>query len=261
MPSSLSTPAYDTDELTRPRLVPARLENGQIVHDEDETEMGLAIEAGQPVVFKDVFPAERMIAARRAIAEWGETTPVFPNGKSASIPGTNFHRRDDETTPTRMPHIFHQYALGDWDHLPEGMADVEEIADILFKTQNRLAETDFELRKDRWWIKAIRHPRGGGYLSPHSHPGLPQKVSLFLNLSEPGTDYDEGATRVKVGEEWIDLHEEHRCGDVLAWRYDCVHEISPVDPQKPLAWDGDDGLWIFAIEEVEVHPRSRIEEE
>ena len=93
--------------------------------------------------------------------------------------------------------------------------------------QNELAGTCFRLEGDGFRTKVMRHPRGGGYLVAHRHPYLPQRVALFLNLSEPREDYFNGGARFKANGSWISTFEHFRIGDVLAWRYDMVHEVAP----------------------------------
>lgn len=218
--------------------------------------MARAIEQDQAlVILRNVWSRERMLDFRQTILEWSRSTPVWPQGVSASLPDINFHRMDDGSLPGRMAHIFHQFGFGKWDELPMKLrSDVEEIGGAMFMLQNRLAGTDFKFGSPDFRIKAIRHPRGGGHLVPHTHPYLPQKVAVFLNLSEPGVDYHSGGLRfVGPDKKWIDTYEDFRCGDLLAWRYSMMHETSPVDAEAVLDWQSEDGLWIFAMDFVESH--------
>ncbi len=210
------------------------------------------------VIFDKVYPAADCLALRRAITGWGEATEPWPQGVSASRPGTTFHRLDDGSVPTKMPHIFHQYGFADLDPLPAPLAaTVGRLRAELIDLQNQLAGTDFGPATDEFRAKALRHPRGGGHLVAHVHPYEPARVALFLNLSEPGTDYASGAAQFHTaGHGWVDTHDEFRIGDVLAWRYDLVHGVSAVEPGGDPIWEGDDGLWIFAMEWVESHPKS-----
>ena len=131
--------------------------------------------------------------------------------------------------------------------------------------QQNLARLAREAASTRGWPQHLarlervgRHPRGGGHLVPHRHPYLPQKVAIFLNLSEPGVDYASGAAVFRNAGGWVDTFADFRCGDLLAWRYDLVHGISAVEPEAPLTWEGDDGLWIAAMERFEAHPHSSV---
>lgn len=212
----------------------------------------------QLIIYRSAYSREEMATVRRAILDWGEANEAWPQGVSASKEAINFHRVDDGKITGRMAHIFHQFGFGD----PEGLSEplkgfMARLRREVFDLQNRLAGTDYHLDTPEFRTKAIRHPRGGGYLVPHAHPYLPQKVAVFLNLSEPGEDYQNGAMRFRTSDgEWISTFNELRCGDLVAWRYSMVHEAAAVDPEAEIDWSCDKGLWIFAIEHVPVHELS-----
>jgi hypothetical protein len=219
--------------------------------------LGQRITAEEVVIFRGAFAAEEMLALRRQVFAWGETTPPLAAGQSGSQPGINWHRRDDGRTPSTLPHIFHQYGFGDRPALPPALAaPLRQLSADLMTLQNHLAGTAFDPETPEFRLKVIRHPTGGGYLVPHRHPYEPQRIAIFLNLSEPGRDYPAGATRFFPHRTWMDTHASFRCGDLLAWRYDLVHDVTPIHPEVPLTWAGDDGLTIAALEMVEAHPHS-----
>ncbi len=219
--------------------------------------LGPAILDENIIIFRGAFGADDMLALRRLAVDWAAVTAPFPAGRSASLPGINFHRRDDRSTPSSIPHIFHQFGFGAPALLPSPLKErVERISALLLDLQNRLAGTSFPPGCPEFRTKVIRHPRGGGHLVPHRHPFLPQKISLFLNLSQPGSDYASGGARFRCHGQWIDTSWAFRIGDVLAWRYDLIHAVAPVDGAAELSWEGDDGFWIYAVEYNEAHPNS-----
>ena len=239
-------------------IIPAKLHDNKIIFDDDPKELGRKIDQGQIYIFRGVFSEEDMLSLRRAIIDWGSETEEYPKGISASKPGINFHRLDDGSYPSSMPHIFHQYGFADYNILnPNLKKKVTDVANSLVDLQNLLANTNFSLDQEEVRIKAIRHPRGGGFLAKHTHPYLPQKVSLFLNVSQPGVDYKSGGTRFMVDGKWIETDEFFLMGDILGWRYDMVHEVTPIEPESSLDWSGDDGHWLFAMEMTTAHPRSK----
>lgn len=234
-------------------------EGGRLVPDLPVAELGTRIDAGDElVIFDGAYSAEECISLRREIQEWSRNNDVWPEGVSASQPGINFHRVDDDSAPTSMPHIFHQFGFAEPGQLPAALGErLLSMRAELLDLQNQLAGTDFQSGTDEFRFKAMRHPRGGGYLVPHTHPYEPTRVALFLNLSEPGSDYHSGAARFHtVRHGWINTFEDFRIGDVLAWRYDLVHDIDPIDPGDTPVWEGDDGLWICAMEGTETHLQS-----
>jgi hypothetical protein len=250
-------PDNEAEEQAGLRIVPAVLRDGRIESPAVEADGG-AVAAGRSIlVFRGAFSEAEMLGLRRAVRQWGDATEAFPNDRSASLPGLNFHRIDPEGHPSWLKHVFHQYGFSDPESLPAPLAGaLRSVAGAMVDLQNRLAGTDLRLAPDALRVKVIRHPRGGGMIAPHRHPFLPQKVATFLNLSEPGRDYRNGDARFRLGGRWVSTTETFRCGDVLAWRYDLVHDIPPVDPDAPLDWTADDGLWILAPENVESHAHS-----
>jgi hypothetical protein len=248
-----------TEELATIEIVPVTRAGGRVAAEAEPVHWREPLDAGKIVIFRGACAPAAMTALRRELLAWAVATPPIPTGVSASQPGLDFHRLDDGTAPTTMPHIFHQFGFATGRELPAGLAaEVRALRHLLLDWQNRLAGTEFDLDDEAFRFKAMRHPRGGGHLVPHRHPYLPQKVAIFLNLSEPGRDYDSGAALFRNASGWVDTFADFRCGDLLAWRYDLVHGISPVDPGMPLAWAGDDGLWIAAMERFEAHPHSNV---
>jgi hypothetical protein len=209
------------------------------------------------LIFRGALAGTDLVALRRALLQWAGTFEPFPCDQSASRPGLNFHRLDDGSAPTTMPHIFHQFGFSNLAGLPRDLKSVlTSISTMLLELQNALAGTSFTLDGQGFRTKIMRHPRCGGYLVPHRHPYLPQRVSVFLNLSQPGIDYAQGGVSFKPHDAWIGTFEEFRLGDVLAWRYDMLHQVEPVDPGRPQKWDGDDGYWIYALEMDHIHALS-----
>lgn len=240
------------------KVVNARRISGEIVVEDNCRRLGMAIESGKIVVFRAAYPADEMIKLRKRVIEWAASTEEFPRGVSASKPGHNFHRIDDETTPSSIPHTFHQFGFGDLASLPPDLSNqVLRTNEELMNLQNRLARTNFASDDPNFRLKVIHYPKGGNHVA-HTHPLLPQKVSLFLSLSDPGKDYISGGARFKVNSEWIEIIDHLRIGDIVAWRYDLIHEVVPIDVGDSLDWNSEDGLWIFSIERIETYQYSKI---
>ena len=247
------------ENLARPEIVPVKQANGIVAAEHDGSSWREAIDRGKIVIFRGALAPDAMVALRRSLLAWGAAAPPIPVGVSASQPGLDFHRLDDGTAPTTLPHIFHQFGFATGASLPAPLAaEVRAMRHLLLDWQNRLAGTVFDRDDADFRFKAMRHPRGGGHLVSHRHPYLPQKVAIFVNLSEPGRDYASGAALFRNASGWVDTFADFRCGDLLAWRYDLVHGVSPVEPEAPLSWAGDDGLWIAAMERFEAHPHSHV---
>jgi hypothetical protein len=244
--------------LERVEIVPVVEAHGQVSAPAPAESWRKPIEDGKIVIFRGALKPESMVSLRRSLIRWAGAVPPLSAGLSASRPGLDYHRLDDGTAPTTLPHVFHQFGIATGELLPaELRKEIRSLRHLLLDWQNQLAGTTFDLDDAEFRFKALRHPRGGGHLVSHRHPFLPQRVAVFLNLSEPGVDYSSGSAVFRNGSGWVDTIDDFRCGDLLAWRYDLVHGVRPVEPERPLCWDGDDGLWIVAMERFEAHPLSK----
>ncbi|MEM8953387.1 MAG: hypothetical protein AAGD22_04465 [Verrucomicrobiota bacterium] len=235
--------------------------DGAIIPDEPVEQLAASVDTGKLVVLPKLCPAKEMLALRREVLAWAQVTDPWPQGVSASKPGINFHRIDDGSIGGRLPHVFHQFGFGDFTALPDALNEcLIPLAEAMCHFQNQLAGTDYQLNGGSFRIKILRHPPGGGHLVWHRHPYLPQKVELFVNLSQPGVDYQSGGASFKTPAGKLESFHCYDIGDLLAWRYDMIHNVDPVDPEESVDWSKDDGFWILAMEMIESHDNSTVEE-
>jgi hypothetical protein len=235
------------------RLQPTGIETG--ISSLELTEL---IEAGRVVVLTGLFDPAAILRLRQSVLDWAQRTPPFPHGRSASVPRTNYHRRDDGSRPSLLPHLFQQYAFGDWEVLDAGLAQaLQSVCRPLLALQNQLAGTNYELTRPSLRCKILNHPAGGGYLVKHVHPYLPQKVAFFLSLSRYGQDFQAGAVTFDTPWKTVTLDALFDAGHVVLFRYDLPHEVTPVDPQRALDWSSPAGLWVLSLELVESYPNSQ----
>ena len=240
------------------KIIPARVVNDRIKADLSDQDLWREIEQPRLVILRGVFGACDLLQLRRDMVTWGEQTLPFPVGKSASLPFLNFHRRDDGVQPSVLPHIFQIYSFGDYQHLPPIFGPLlQQISELLLDLQNRVADTDFHLDNGEFKTLIVRNPRGGGYLVGHRHKYLPRKVSIFVNMSEPGVDYLSDTAWFNLYGQKHFVRDQFLMGDLLLWRYDLMHGVDEVDGDFPLSWGGDDGFWLLALEEVEAQKYSR----
>jgi hypothetical protein len=205
---------------------------------------------GRIVELKGVFNPPLVAAFRRAIHSWGRTTPVFPNGKSPSdFPELNYHRIDDGSYPSLMPHIFHQYGLSQIDALDEplrGMA--RRFGKLLADLQNKVANTNLELSPDALRLKVLHYPAGGGHLAEHAHDIEPQRIGVILSLSSIGDEIEQGGTTFDTPFGMVDVSSCHDIGDIVLFRVNIPHGIPPVDAHKTLDWSSEAGKWSVVLD-------------
>jgi hypothetical protein len=242
-----------------PLLVAARVAEGVIAADVDDSTLIGALGEGRIVILKGVFASDDMIRLRDAAMRWAREEPEFPDGQSPDdTPTVNYHRFDDGTYRSAIPHIFHQYGLNALDELPAYFRDpASTVTALLTDLQNRVARTNLDISVQGLRTKIHHYPRGGGFFGKHVHPLEPQRVGLILSLSRLGVDAQGGGTTFETPAGTVDTSEYHDIGDIAMFRYDLPHVVAPVDPGVPVDWDADTGKWSVVLDVRSNNRRSR----
>ena len=74
-------------------------------------------------------------------------------------------------------------------------------------------------------------------------------VSNVANVGACAPDIKKGVTNIKFNKKYINLEKYNiTCGDLILFRFDLPHKITPVDPDKYLSFDTK-GRWtlLFSI--------------
>ena len=208
--------------------------------------------SGEVIGIDGLFSMRYIDDFRNALSFWSKTRKPRPHGEALQdIPvNENFYRIDDEPEKSSAPHVYKTYVLGRISLL-EG--DLSRLGQFVFSKmlhiQNSLAGTTAQLERayrETLYLRPqiIHYPRGGGYLAEHIHQFEPQKFGLILNLSNCGTDYQEGGTFFRGGdEELIQGGEIGKKGRVIVFKYDLPHGVNVIDRNSQLSWDAEDGKW------------------
>ena len=240
-------------------VISGQLKDGQIQPELSDPVLVSEIDSEKVVIIRDVFDTEELLDLRRKIHAWGQQQPEAAHGVSANQPGLNFHRIDNGSSASPLPHRSHIYGFGDLAGLnPDIGVDLHTISKLLIELLNRLAGTSYEIGSDELKTLVAHFPKGGGFQDAHRHPYLPQKVSVSLCLSVPGADYITGSPSVKCNGMWIDLGQEISVGDIVLVRNDLDHRFVPFDPDAELNWQDDRGFWILANERFDDYARSKL---
>jgi len=213
------------------------------------------VSAGEIVILKGVFPELTMLEARNDVLKWGQENNLFAHGESPSkYPDLNYHRIDDGSVPSVCPHLFHQYGFNNINNLkPDISRLLNSIANRLLLIQNAIAETSYDISLNGMRLKILQYPEGGGFLAEHTHPKDPQQIGLILSLSK-NTDLQSGAATFTIAKGQVDTLNFHDIGDVVIFRYDLPHSVSPVNPEKkPIDWSLNTGKWSVVLELRETH--------
>ena len=231
-------------------LVPGGIEDDAIAGALPDAEIARILGEGRIVILKGVFPAEEMLSYRRAVLRWAAEEPEYPRDRSPnSTPDVNYWRTDRGDYPQGIPHVFRQYGLNTPERQPPFVgAPTQRIAGLLLDLQNRIGGTDWDISLTGMRVKLLHYPVGGGYLTEHEHPIEPQRVGLIASMSRAGEDFASGGTafRTPFGRVHTAMH--HDIGDVILFRYDTPHAVTPVEPDRALDWESEAGKWSFVLD-------------
>ena len=229
--------------------------NGGVRCERSFEEIGEFVSEGKIVILKGALAPAAMLDYREAVMNWGRQTEPFPHGHSpGDSPALNYHRIDDGAIPSVCPHVFHQFAFNTIETLDRHVREpTSQVAKTLCDLQNAIADTRLDLSLIGLRAKVLHYPAGGGFMAEHTHPLEPQRIGLVLSMSQHGTDLTHGATNFVTPEGPVDTTREHNIGDVIVFRYDLPHEVTPVDEDAAIDWDSQAGKWSFVLELRETH--------
>lgn len=202
---------------------------------------------GGLVLLKRAFPTDLLRDVLDEVFAWGQVSE--PQRES----GVSFHRIDENPPQSQTSHVFHAHNF----QLRQGAIGVEmdELIRPIFAAmgnlQNAVAGTQAGFEPDAagrfFHPQVIQYPSGGGFFDEHVHPLEPQRVGLILGLSEQGLDFKDGGTCFRVEGTERSFEDNHAMGDIILFRYDLPHWITPIDHNEPLDWTRQAGRWTMVL--------------
>jgi len=245
-------------ELVAPEIIQARFRDQKVRPEKPFSHVRGRVMEGRIVILKNAFSADLMRELRRALVEWARTHPQYPQGKSPnSTPLENYHRVDDGTIRSALPHIFHQFGLNSIDQLiPPLREPANVVAQAMLDVENEVAGTHFDFSLSGLRMKVLHYPAGGGFLDEHIHPLEPQRVGLILSASKLDTDVGTGGTYFLSPFGRVEADAYHDIGDLILFRYDIPHGVSRVDEHRALNWRSEAGKWSVVLDLRETHVQS-----
>jgi hypothetical protein len=245
-------------DLVAPELIRASFREHKVEPEEPDSYIRQRVMGGRVVILKSAFDPGLMLQLRSALIKWSGTHPPYPEGRSPnSTPAENYHRVDDGTIPSALPHIFHQFGLNSINRLEPFLRDPANlIAQAMLDVENKVAGTQFDLSVTGLRLKVLHYPAGGGFLEQHTHPLEPQRVGLVLSASKLETDVGTGGTYFLSPFGRVDAAPYHDIGDLILFRYDIPHGVSRVDEDRAVDWRSEAGKWSVVLDLRETHGQS-----
>jgi len=210
-------------------------------------ELKRLIAGGGLVLLKGAFPTELLRNILEKVFAWGQECGSQRESE------VSFHRIDNRPPQSQTSHAFHAYNFQLRREAISAEMDklIRPIFTAMGNLQNAIAGTQASYEPDAagqfFHPQIIQYPSGGGFFDEHVHPLEPQRVGLILGLSEKGLDFKEGGTCFRVKEGNHSFEDSHAMGDIILFRYDLPHWITPIDHDEPLDWCRQAGRWTMVL--------------
>jgi len=130
---------------------------------------------------------------------------------------------------------------------------ISELFDSLVLLYNALTSKRNSLTKvladgKRFRPQIIQYPSGGGMFAAHVHALEPQKLGLILGFSKRGRDFKDGGAGFEVPDGTVvDTSTIQDIGDIVIFRYNLKHWVTPCDIAGPLVDECSAGRWSAII--------------
>lgn len=201
------------------------------------------IASGTCLIVREVFdPALLRELYMRTLARFHDVEPAFRTNTWGS---EDYWRIDDNPPASNIPKIQSLYFNFLWN---ESDPEVIRIARALANMRNRIGglPDNYGFTKGEAWnvFPVIQHyPRGGGNISKHSDPLLPQRCVASLLMEK---DFDSGGLFVELGGEEVLVDPHQNPGDIFIFRPNIPHGVAPVDPDEAIDFLAPTGRWRLA---------------
>ena len=198
-------------------------------------------------LLKGAFPAALLQPVLDGVFTWGQKSAPQRDQENS------FHRIDERPPQSQCPHTFHahNFQLRPGRIEAEMDALIRPIFSAMRDLQNSVGGTNAQFEPDAEMRflhpQVIQYPSGGGFFDEHVHPLEPQRVGLITGLSEKGRDFSKGGTCFRVDGVEYGFEDTHAMGDIILFRYDIPHWISPIDESESLDWTRKAGRWTMVL--------------
>ncbi len=230
--------------------IDAEFVDGKIVTEIPYEEVMRLVNEPNIVIIKTGIPQETLAKVIKGTRQWASKTPLT---EAPDTFDNNQHKHRLHIAKIQQaPQLFH-------DHTFDALLDLEpafqqtllSIFDPMRNLWNSLTGNDevFGIRKGEAYFhpQVTHYPLGGSFFGRHWHPLNPQKVGLILALNQYGKDYTSGGTGYVINDHIIETEGFQDSGDLLLFRYDLPHWVSPSSFADRFSWEDPAGRWVSIL--------------
>lgn len=219
--------------------------------DRDETIAEDIMNNGSVYCIKNCLRQEPIDNLRKELFEYYNSIPqtkIIYDGSTANM---NYHSIEKGVSPLQKSlHYFHGYVFNRIADLPLRIRpSVEGVFTSLASFYNYLTRQERALKGvhadgRQFRPQIFQYPVGGGMFSTHIHPLEPQKIGIILGLSKRGRDFNDGGAGFETPDgTLVDTSSTQDIGDIVLFRYDLKHWVTPCDIHSPLDDNKNNGRW------------------
>jgi len=233
-------------------LIKGGLQNGVI-----DTEISIAdifenVMNKKIAIIKGVFPAADARRLRDLAFQWGlgqsisQSGDFYNQGKK-----NNFYKQQGISKIQKTLHYYRTHNFNNYDELNND--ELEELLTNFFTPLKNFYNVltgntaDFIGEHKIIHPEIIHYPSGGGFFAKHFHSLEPQRIGMIVSLSKYGEDYNSGGTGFEVDGDIVDSEKYHDIGDIVLFRYDLGHWVSPCDIEEAMDASSPRGRWTLIL--------------
>lgn len=230
--------------------VDASLKDGQIVTEIPYEEVMRLVNEPNIVIIKNIFPEDVLKNVIDSTLEWSKIVPL--KEEPDDFVSNSHKRRLHIAKIQQAPQLFHDHTFDNLPNLEEPYKSaLLSIFDPIRKFWNSLTgyNEEFGVKKGQPYLhpQITHYPMGGSFFGRHWHPLNPQKVGLITALNKYGRDYHSGGTGYVINDTIIETEGFQDIGDMILFRYDLPHWVSPSSFADRFSWDDPRGRWVAIL--------------
>lgn len=211
----------------------------KILNKKDYTKNGITLKENPGVIILKDFVEQNL--CKEAVSESHLLMQQLPNRVNKE---GKFFSFDVLPTKVETDRIFRTLEITKFND-SDGSLALKQIYDRLYELQiNSIVNNNQEDVQDQTRrFQIIHYPIGGGFFDWHMHPRFPVNYGMILNLSKKNMNFKSGGTEIKdLNGKIIKVEDYSDIGDLILFRYDLEHRVSPCDPFNDLTFD-QNGRW------------------
>lgn len=188
---------------------------------------------------------------RKKVFDYYSRIPQISQSYDTPSPSINCHSIERGISRLQKTmHYFHVYIFHKMEALPPELKP--HITGLFSSMASLYNELTFQKRElatihddgTQFRFQIFQYPRGGGMFSSHVHALFPQKIGLILGFSKRGRDFYESDVGFEAPDgSIINTSHIHDMGDIMLFRVNLKHWVTPCDITEPLIENQSSGRW------------------